>query len=279
MKELTTIHGETILVDDEDFEKAEQHSWKIKHNRSNKIQVVTYFKIKKLTYTKLILDINTNFILFKNENPLDLRKENIMVFETKGEFVRNMIKQYRKKQGELKIKETQSRSGEKFPQTLYFGTSFDLRNRPRPWGSFIRHNYKNYGLGNFTKEEHAALAYDKKAIELCGPDTIRNFPHLTLEEVTENLEKIKAEDEITFHDQDSKCHQGILLNVVKTSKYLGVSIKKNCRWKKWKGSINYHGKHYHLGYFYSEEEAARAYDEKAIELFGENARLNFPCEQ
>lgn len=35
------------------------------------------------------------------------------------------------------------------------------------------------------------------------------------------------------------------------------------------------GKLIHLGYFKTEEEAARAYDQKALELYGPNARINF----
>ena len=38
------------------------------------------------------------------------------------------------------------------------------------------------------------------------------------------------------------------------------------------------GKCFFLGYFVDEVEAARAYDRKAVELFGEFARLNFPEE-
>jgi len=58
------------------------------------------------------------------------------------------------------------------------------------------------------------------------------------------------------------------------SKYKGVSWFK--RDNKWKAQISINGKNKHLGYFLSEEEAARAYDAKAKELHKEFAYLNFP---
>lgn len=62
-----------------------------------------------------------------------------------------------------------------------------------------------------------------------------------------------------------------------TSKYNGVSF--NSQMNKWKSGIKKHNKDFHLGYFDTEEEAARAYDIKALEFFGEFACVNFPKEQ
>ena len=57
-----------------------------------------------------------------------------------------------------------------------------------------------------------------------------------------------------------------------TSIFKGVSWEKDRR--KWQTQIKYKGKSKHLGRFFSETEAALAYDKKAKELFGEFARLN-----
>ena len=61
------------------------------------------------------------------------------------------------------------------------------------------------------------------------------------------------------------------------------SRHKGVHWRKcdsrWISQIKYSkGKQKHLGSYTSEEEAARAYDKAARELFGEYAYLNFPDE-
>lgn len=61
-----------------------------------------------------------------------------------------------------------------------------------------------------------------------------------------------------------------------TSIYKGVSYLKNA--KRCHAKLVYEGQCVWLGHFDSEVEAARAYDRKAIELFGEFARPNFPEE-
>lgn len=61
-----------------------------------------------------------------------------------------------------------------------------------------------------------------------------------------------------------------------TSQYKGVHFEKATGG--WRATITCKGEHFNLGLFDDEVEAARAYDCKAIELFGEFAYLNFPEE-
>jgi len=57
------------------------------------------------------------------------------------------------------------------------------------------------------------------------------------------------------------------------SRYKGVCWEK--RRNKWRAEIMLEGRHIDIGCFADEVEAARAYDKKAKELFGEFAYLNF----
>lgn len=61
-----------------------------------------------------------------------------------------------------------------------------------------------------------------------------------------------------------------------SSKFKGVS--RNVTGKKWVAQIRYNNRLIYLGSFESEESAAKAYNVKASELFGEFARLNEVCD-
>lgn len=64
---------------------------------------------------------------------------------------------------------------------------------------------------------------------------------------------------------------------VRVHRFLGVgsSNRKN----QWQARILYHGKVTHLGYYRTEEEAARVYDKVSISLHGAGAQTNFPIDQ
>jgi hypothetical protein len=59
-----------------------------------------------------------------------------------------------------------------------------------------------------------------------------------------------------------------------SSKFKGVSW--DARRKKWMAAIHINGTQIRIGFFADEVDAAKAYDRKARELFGEFAYLNFP---
>ena len=68
-----------------------------------------------------------------------------------------------------------------------------------------------------------------------------------------------------------------------SSKYKGVTKMKtpegkNPRTKPWRSTLTFDMKQRALGCYATEEEAARAYDKAAFEMFGEFSYLNFPEE-
>jgi AP2 domain len=59
-----------------------------------------------------------------------------------------------------------------------------------------------------------------------------------------------------------------------TSGFKGVGFRKDCG--KWVAAITVNRKRKFLGYFTDKKEAAKVYDNAAMELHGEFANLNFP---
>ncbi|MCL2596475.1 MAG: hypothetical protein FWD66_02190 [Paludibacter sp.] len=282
MKELKTIRGDKFLVDDEDYEKAAQYRWTLITCKGRR-KVVTYHKFTDnpgksfITYKSLILGLDLKWTMHKNDNPLDLRKENILVFKTRGECTGAINSKYRKGKGfNPNLSKSMQRVTRHSKKSNYYGLHY-VPNTLRPWVSTITYMKKLKCLGRFSQDEHAAMAYDQAALEIYGADAKRNFPDLTMEELTERLNKIKLDNKLLSQINKSKKTQGRKLpNVTKTSQYIGIFyIKRNGK-KNWGANIGYHRKHYSLGTFYTEEAAAYAYDIKVIELYGAEARRNFP---
>jgi group I intron endonuclease len=128
-------------------------------------------------------------------------------------------------------------------------------NDDKKWRSQIKLQGKKINLGSFVKEEDAALAYDKKALEVFGDNAILNF----------DIDFVRM-TELPLFGKD-KC----------SSKYRGVSLSKAIN--KWVAYIDFNKEHFHIGSFDNELLAAIAYNEAAIEFYGFNAILNLITEK
>ena len=108
-----------------------------------------------------------------------------------------------------------------------------------------------------------------------------NFPEMDDAELERELQKVLANRENEIGHNFSAGKQGKTKHKNKTSKYVGVFLKDKSRWC---ALINYRGKGIYILSISTkiagaEEKAARAYDKMALQLYGENARLNFPVKE
>lgn len=79
----------------------------------------------------------------------------------------------------------------------------------------------------------------------------------------ENLQYIRKSD-------NTQKHSKLQTERKKSSKYLGVTFRP----AHFKARIKFDGKTINIGEYKTEEEAAKAYNDYAIKLFGEKAKLN-----
>ena len=88
-----------------------------------------------------------------------------------------------------------------------------------------------------------------------------------------SLDNRRSNLRLTTHQQnlENQRHQ-----YNKSSLYRGVHLIKRAIKMKWIAYIKHNGKRIHLGSFYDEILAAKAYDEAARLYFGDYAKLNFP---
>jgi group I intron endonuclease len=137
-------------------------------------------------------------------------------------------------------------------KSIYVGVS----RLPYGWRSHLYFKGEAFDLGCFETEIDAALAYNKKAIELFGEEANINI-------ITENEKVLNLiQKEI------------LQWNKVKNQKshYRGVYKPKdyNC----WVARIFMNGKRVKIGTFKNEIDAAIAYNKFATEYFGDKAKLN-----
>jgi hypothetical protein len=112
-------------------------------------------------------------------------------------------------------------------------------------------------IGSSASEEDAARAYDFAAVQARGPGTKRNFPG-------EDIRELPA----TVGDERKQRS---------SSRYVGVSWHKaRSSWQVQLRDPQTSSRH--IGYYASEEDAARAFDFAAVQARGPGAERNFPGE-
>lgn len=146
------------------------------------------------------------------------------------------------------------RKGFRNSSSKYKGVYWNKRRRR--WISSIRVDGKLKYLGGFTSEDEAAKVYNKAALVVFGEHAYQNI--IGVDNSTQNVE-------VEFSEQKRSNP---------TSGYKGVCAVSD----KWQSYIWMDGKNIYLGRYDTPEQAAKAYDKKAIELHGVKAILNFPNE-
>lgn len=135
------------------------------------------------------------------------------------------------------------------------------------WIPTKKPNGRVYARAYFRKSTNAytTIAMHRLILGLKNGDKsiVDHINHDTLDNRRKNLRVCTPSENVTNRRS---------FDVSKTSKYRGVSWKK--RDKKWDVKVTKNGKHFRMGAFEIEIEAALAYNKKAKELHGEFAVLN-----
>ena len=140
----------------------------------------------------------------------------------------------------------------------YLGVSYNPANGSRAWQATLVSGHKRQNLGHWESETDAARVYDRAVRFYMLGKLPLNFPDE--DHPPANAATLRAE---AFREGKARY----------SSSFRGVHYEKSNQC--WIAQMTYHFSSIWLGRFASEREAALAFDDKAIELRGPEARLNF----
>lgn len=158
MKEIPLTQGKVALVDDEDFERVSQYKWYYdKQKNTAKRSITISQRTRKPEYLSQLLCPVQNKktgIKYFDGNSLNFQKNNMLVLSVSYLYQGTNRKKNRKLTSE------------------YVGVSW--AKNAKKWLVAISFQKKPIYIGIFDKELEAAAAYNKKAIELYGPNAKLN---------------------------------------------------------------------------------------------------------
>jgi hypothetical protein len=238
MKELI-LENEVVLLDDEDYEFITE-CYNLHIDRNGYVQCRVKKKFKNIG---LFTSLSLHKLLI---NPYKTGR-GINVDHIDGNKLNNQKVNLRICLHKENMRNRKLQGGSSKYKGVYWNNKLDC------WSVQIKVDTKNIYIGCFTNEIASANCYNHWAKQYFGEFALLND---VLYMSPEEYNKYKK-------------------GTNKTSKYRGVIFDK--REGRFKAQIwdNISKKNLQLGYFDLEEDAARTYDNKAKELKGEKARLNF----
>lgn len=130
-------------------------------------------------------------------------------------------------------------------------------------GTTAKDGYMRVSIDGFPRLYHRMIFLHQKGY------LPRFLDHIDRDPTNNRIENLRE-----CNMNENYCNRGKQAN--NTTGYKGVYWKKDKR--KFKAQISFEKVEYFLGYFDNKIDAAKAYDNKAIELHGKFAYLNFPQE-
>lgn len=251
MSKLKTTNGHKIILDETEYKLASQYQWQSKSDGRGGYRPVAHIDGRRISFASIVFKLEKNQVIYhKNGNPFDFRKDQILICNRSelGHFIGSSNRK----------------------STNYKGIHY--YEKSNSWVARIIKDGNIITGGHFVSEEDAAIVADYFILKNFGEDAERNHPEVPFKEVEERYNQILNKYGQNSNVKKARSGQGIIRCKNKTSRYIGVSRDKT----KWTARIKYDKKQMHLGNFETEIEAAKAYDKKAIELYGETAKANFP---
>jgi len=160
MKQIKLSGGKYAIVDDNDFPYLSRFRWIFTNGQAFATLLRDKMRYVDIPMVHFIIGMNNHYkIGHKNKNLLDNRKSNLF-YMTDGKKTHRGKK--RKFDGGRKM------------TSKYKGVCLKKGNSVKMWLSTIQKNKKHYNLGYFKTQKEAALAYNKKAIEIYGKFAYQN---------------------------------------------------------------------------------------------------------